>query len=279
MEYVSSKDCLILEFLHEQFPDSSLNTLRAWIRAGRVTMNGKAAGKANVRVSAGSVVSIGPKVNFLRKGVKVLFEDDDLIVLEKPEGLLSVATDIDNTTSLHCILKRRFHKQRVFPVHRLDRETSGVMIFAYTDFTRKRLKEQFEQHRIEKTYYAIVEGKLAAPTGTWESFLEEDPFYSVSSTTQPGAGKLAITHYEVVSGDKWASLLRLRPVTGKKHQLRVHCKEAGHPIFGDKRYGTGKDPLERLCLHAQTIVFTHPVTEKKMRFEVPLPQAFHKLFP
>src|SRR5690349_14347174 len=168
MQYTVSKDCLVLDLLHELFPESSLNTLRSWLRAGRISVNGKPVAKANTSLSQGGVLEVGPKVSFLKRGVKVLFEDDDIIVLEKPEGLLSVATDNDNTTSLHCLLKRRFHKQRVFPVHRLDRETSGVMIFAYTDFSRKRLKEQFEKHSIEKVYYAIVEGKPSDKKGTWE---------------------------------------------------------------------------------------------------------------
>src|SRR5690349_17111678 len=168
MEHISSKECLILDLLREMYPESSANTLRSWLRAGRITVNGKSVLKANASIAAHSTVSVGPKVSFLRKGVKVLFEDEEVIVLEKPEGLLSVATDFDNTTSLHCLLKRRFHKQRVFPVHRLDRETSGVMIFAYTDFSRKRLKEQFEKHSIEKVYYAIVEGKPSDKKGTWE---------------------------------------------------------------------------------------------------------------
>lgn len=277
MEFKSLKNHLILDFLQEHFPESSSNTLRSWIRAGRVSVNGRVITKANTVIEKNTTVSIGPKVSFLKGGIKILFEDDDLIVLEKPEGLLSVATDFDNMTSVHDILKKRFHKQRVFPVHRLDRETSGVMVFAYSNHARKRLKEQFEKHSIEKVYYAIVEGKPSASNGTWESYLEEDAFYSVSSTPDSGKGKLAITHYEEVSSRKGSSLLRLKPVTGKKHQLRVHCKEASLPILGDKRYGTGKDPLERLCLHAQKIVFIHPTSEKRMCFEIPIPQSFHKL--
>jgi 23S rRNA pseudouridine1911/1915/1917 synthase len=210
--------------------------------------------------------------------VKILFEDEHLIVLEKPEGLLSVATDFDNTSSLHSILKQRFHKQRVFPVHRLDRETSGVIVFAYTDSARKRLKEQFEQHSVKKTYYAIVEGRPSESKGTWESYLEEDERYFVSSAQMPGSGKLAITHYETVSVKSEMTLLRLHPVTGKKHQLRVHCKEAGLPIVGDQRYGTGKNPIQRLCLHAQKLSFTHPFSQKKMSFEIPLPASFSKLY-
>ena len=132
--YLLPKDCLVLQFLGELFPESSQNTLRSWIKSGRVHVNGKAAFKANQAVAKGAVMIIGPKVSFLRDGIKVLFEDDDLVVLEKPAGLLSVATDFDTTSSVHAILKRRFHKQRVFPVHRLDRETSGVMLFAYSDY-------------------------------------------------------------------------------------------------------------------------------------------------
>jgi 23S rRNA pseudouridine1911/1915/1917 synthase len=274
MEYAVAKDILILNFLQELFPESSSNTLRSWLRAGRVLANDNVIIKANTPLAKGTTVSIGPKVSFLRKGIKVLFEDETLIVLEKPEGLLSVATDFDNSSSVHEVLKRRFHKQRVFPVHRLDRETSGVMIFAFSEKAQKSLKKQFEEKTIQKVYYALVEGKPISEKGTWESYLEEDPFYSVSSTDVPGKGKQAITHYELVSSNPRYSLLRLSPVTGKKHQLRVHCKEAGHPIIGDPRYGTGYNPIDRLGLHAQKITFAHPITEKQMCFEVPLPASF-----
>ncbi len=274
MKYLASKDCLLFSFLSELYPDSSHNTLRSWLKAGRVHVNGKQAVKANLALTQGAEVMVGPKVNFLDHGIKVLFEDDDLVVLEKPEGLLSVATDFDDSISVHSILKKRFHKQRVFPVHRLDRETSGVMIFAYSDYARKQLKSQFEKHTIEKVYYAIVEGKLPQPTGKWESYLEEDALYFVSSTTELGKGKLAITHYEQVRTNQHYALLRLMPLTGKKHQLRVHCREAGITIAGDKRYEAQHNPLDRLCLHAHKITFTHPATGKRMTFESAIPLAF-----
>jgi tRNA pseudouridine32 synthase/23S rRNA pseudouridine746 synthase/23S rRNA pseudouridine1911/1915/1917 synthase len=268
-----TKNCLILEALNEHFPDSSLNTLRGWLKAGRVTVDGKRATKANAPLSTGASLEIGPRVHFLDNGIKVLYEDRSLIVLEKPEGVLSVATDFDVTSNLHTLLKRRQRGSRVFPVHRLDRETSGIMLFAYTQSAQKHLKKQFETRQVEKTYYALVEGQPPNARGTWESYLSEDAAYHVHSHTHPENGEQAITHYEIVKTHGKKTLLRLRPVTGKKHQLRVHCKEAGVPILGDPRYGTATS-AKRLCLHAQKLCFIHPVTNKKMCFETPLPDLF-----
>jgi len=239
-------------------------------------MDGRCVIKAQMPVTPGTSIAIGPKVHFLENGIKVLYEDRTLIVLEKPEGVLSVATDYDTTANLHTILKRRQKAGRVFPVHRLDRETSGIMLFAYTLTAQKHLKRQFEKRLVEKTYYAIVKGKPALSSGTWESYLKEDESFHVHSSANPESGEHAITHYEVTSSQNGKSLLRLRPVTGKKHQLRVHCKEAGIPILGDPRYGS-EQSAKRLCLHAQKLSFTHPVTEKKMCFEGSLPEIFNQL--
>jgi 23S rRNA pseudouridine1911/1915/1917 synthase len=276
MKYKTTKNCLILEALQDFFPDSSKSTLRSWIKAGRVTIDGRCVIKPQMPVTPDNSIAIGPKVHFLANGIKVLYEDRTLIVLEKPEGVLSVATDYDTTANLHTILKRRQKSGRVFPVHRLDRETSGIMLFAYTLTAQKHLKRQFEKRLVEKTYYAIVKGKPATPTGTWESYLKEDQSFHVHSYADAQSGEHAITHYETVSSQNGKSLLRLRPITGKKHQLRVHCKEAGIPILGDPRYGS-EQSAKRLCLHAQRLSFVHPVTEKKMCFEGSLPEIFNQL--
>jgi tRNA pseudouridine32 synthase/23S rRNA pseudouridine746 synthase/23S rRNA pseudouridine1911/1915/1917 synthase len=271
MEFICPSDLEALAFLQENFPESSANTLREWIKAGRVRVNGKAIGKSHDTIPKGAGVVIGPKVSFIDKKVKLLFEDEALVVLEKPEGLLSVATDFEKATSLHDMLKKRFHRQRVFPVHRLDRGTSGVMLFAYSEFSRKHLKQQFEQHSIEKVYFAIVAGAPPSAKGTWESYLQEDPLYSMHSTSDPEKGKLAITHYEVIGR---RGQYALKPVTGKKHQLRVHCQQAGIPVVGDDRY---QGPaFSRLCLHAAKLSFVHPLRKKKMHFEAPLPRVFEK---
>jgi 23S rRNA pseudouridine1911/1915/1917 synthase len=258
-------------------PDSSKNTLRSWLQVGRVTIDDQRAERANIEVLPGQKIQIGSKVSFIRGSLRILHDDDDIIVLEKPEGLLSVATDFENRATVHAMLKRQFHNRRVYPVHRLDRETSGVMMFAYTEKARDAIKSQFEQHTIDKTYFAIVEKDMALGKGVWESYLEEDDFYFVKSTNDSQSGKLAITHYEVLKAAKNRSLLRLKPQTGRKNQLRVHCSEAGHPIVGDKKYGAHTNPIKRACLHAQKISFTHPITGRRMTFAVPLPEAFSKI--
>lgn len=276
MKHTADKQTTLLELLQEMAPDSSKNTLRSWLQSGRVSVDSQRAERANTVVLPGQEIVIGTKISFVRS-LRILHEDDAIVVLEKPEGLLSVATDFENRATVHAMLKRQFHNRRVYPVHRLDRETSGVMMFAYSEEARDKIKSQFEQHTIDKTYFAIVEKEMKMGKGTWESFLEEDDFYYVKSTNDSRSGKLAITHYEVLKSEKNRSLLRLKPQTGRKNQLRVHCSEDGHPIVGDKKYGAQTNPLKRVCLHAYKISFTHPITGRRMTFTAPLPDAFLKI--
>jgi len=274
MKHDVKQPACLLEVLQILAPESSKNTLRSWLQSGRVSINRKPAYKANESLLPGQVVEIGPRVAFLRS-LRILHQDDSLVVLEKPEGLLSVATDFETKATVHAYLKKQFHQRRVFPVHRLDRETSGVMLFAYTEKAREDLKLQFENHQIDKTYYAVVEGQMEGQ-GTWESYLLEDDFYYVKSTA--GAfGKKATTCYEVLKTSRNRSLLLLKPKTGRKNQLRVHCSEAGHPMIGDKKYGAKTNPGKRVFLHAQKISFLHPTTQRLMTFEAPLPEIFSKI--
>lgn len=277
MKHTADRSSSLLDILHEMAPDSSKNTLRSWLQSGRVTVNGQRSERANIEVHAGQIVEIGSKVTFVRGSLRIAHDDDQIVVLEKPEGLLSVATDFETRATVHAMLKRQFHNRKVYPVHRLDRETSGVMLFAYTEVARDALKSQFEEHTIDKTYYAIVEREMPLGSGKWESYLEEDDFYFVKTTNDSVRGKLAVTHYEVLKAERNRSLLRLKPVSGRKNQLRVHCSEAGHPIVGDKKYGAKTNPLKRVCLHAQKITFSHPTSRKKMTFSTPIPLAFSKI--
>jgi 23S rRNA pseudouridine1911/1915/1917 synthase len=277
MKYTADKQALLLEILQQMAPDSSKNTLRAWLQSGRVSVDGQCAKRANTEIQAGQNVEVGAKVTFIKRLLRILHEDDHIVVLEKPEGLLSVATDKEKRATVHAMLKKQFHNRRVYPVHRLDRETSGVMLFAYSEHARDELKSQFEQQTVQKTYYAIVQNKVPLPSGKWESYLEEDDFYYVKSTNDSVSGKLAITHYRVLKTEHNRSLLLLNPQTGRKNQIRVHCSEAGHPIVGDKKYGSKINPVKRVCLHAQSITFTHPTTGRKMTFSAPLPDEFSKL--
>lgn len=278
MKHTADKNASLLEILHEMAPDSSKNTLRSWLQAGRVTVAGQRADRANAQIIQGQEIQVGSKVTFIRGSLRIVHDDDQIVVLEKPEGLLSVATDTETRATVHAMLKRQFHNRRVYPVHRLDRETSGVMLFAYTERARDDLKSQFEQHSIDKTYFAIVEKEMPIGKGTWESYMEEDDFFYVKSTNDSVKGKLAITHYEVLKADRNRSLLRLKPQSGRKNQLRVHCTESGHPIIGDKKYGSHSNPLKRVCLHAQKITFTHPTSGRRMTFAAPLPDLFSKIF-
>jgi tRNA pseudouridine32 synthase/23S rRNA pseudouridine746 synthase/23S rRNA pseudouridine1911/1915/1917 synthase len=265
MHFKSPKDLLLLEALALLSPESSKNTLRSWIEKGRVAVAGSIAKKANMAVKQGEEVAVGKKVNFISRDIKVFYEDEHLIVLEKPAGLLSVMTDSNLSDNVHHVLKRRFYSQRVFPVHRLDRDTSGVMVFAYSEKAREGLKQQFMDHSISREYIAIAEGEVVPEKGTWKSYLREDKNYFVKSAAH--GGQLAITHYRVLKQDGKRSLLHLKLETGRKNQIRVQAAEAGFPILGDAKYGRGKK--ERLYLHARLLAFIHPATGKKLSFESP----------
>lgn len=278
MKMLVEEQISLLELLKKHFSDSSNNTLKSWVEKERITVDGRVAKKSNVILQKGQEVVFGQRAHFINYDVKIFHEDPHLVVIYKPEGLLSVATDTDLTISAHEILKRRAPSPKVYPVQRLDRDTSGIMVFAYTEEARDGLKKQFEDHSIEREYSAIVEGVLAEKSGVWKSYLVEDSNFFVRSTSSPALGKESVTHYEVVKESKKFSLMRFRLETGRKNQIRVHSKEAGHPVAGDKKYGATSNPANRLCLHACKLGFTHPISGLKMSFSVPLPDAFFHLF-
>ena len=209
-----------------------------------------------------------------QEGIKILYEDRYLVVLDKPDELLSVATLTQDERTVHTILKKRLGKP-VFAVHRLDRDTSGLMMFAYTAEAQFELKKQFETHSVSRHYVALVEGRLTEKQGTWKSYLVEDGNYRVH-TAQPEqeGAQLAITHYEVLGEKPTFSFLRFMLETGRKNQIRVHCEAAGHPILGDRKYGARTNPYNRLCLHAYELHFMHPFLKKNLSFKSPLPAPF-----
>lgn len=277
MKIICEEEISLLEILQKLYPDSSKSTLRGWLAKERVCVEGKVVRIPSHLVKRGESVEIGQKVQFLRGEIRLLYEDAHLVVIVKPEGLLSVATDFRKHCA-HAILKRR-SERKVYPVQRLDRETSGVMVFAYTQSTREGLQAQFKAHTVEREYAGIVEGLLPEKKGSWKSHLVEDADYFVQSSRSPDEGKFSVTHYNVMKENKSHTLIRFRLETGRKNQIRVHSTEAGHPIAGDEKYGAKTNPAKRLCLHAYKLGFIHPVTEKKMQFEIPLPDVFYKLMP
>lgn len=211
-------------------------------------------------------------------GLRILYEDSHLVVIDKPSNMLSVAAAFDKTKTAHAILKNHYRPNKVYVVHRLDQDTSGVMLFGLSETAYEKLKEIFEEHLITRQYVAIIEGQLLESQGTWESYLYEDDFYTVHVTTAANPrARRAITHYEVLNANKLYSLVKFTLETGRKNQIRVHCQAAGHSIVGDTKYGATRNPIKRLCLHAQHLGFEHPISGKKLYFESPIPTEFKKL--
>jgi RluA family pseudouridine synthase len=274
----------LLEALQERFPDSSKTTLRQLLQNGRVRVNGAVEKDARLVLDDGDLLDVGQKPSHraLPPGVTVLHEDDFVIVVLKPNGLLTVATERERENTLQAGLNRYLAgggKERIHVVHRLDRETSGVLVFVKTFEAREALKEQFAEHSADRMYIAVVEGTMEPPQGTIRSHLYEGRDLRMRSVTagHPEA-KLAVTHYRTIEAKGEWSMLEVTLETGRKNQIRAHLAEAGHPVAGDQMYGATTNPLGRLGLHAKLLGFTHPATGKRLSFTAPLPHAFRDLF-
>jgi 23S rRNA pseudouridine1911/1915/1917 synthase len=269
---------LLLDLLQQRFPDSSKTTLRTMLQSDRVRVNGAPERNAKREVGESDSVEIAPHSERLDPRVRILYEDSDLLVIDKAEGLLTVPSDEVKYETAETILRSYAGEDRALHVHRLDRDTSGVLVFAKNTFVRDRLAEQFAEHSIDRVYVAIVHGKLKEPSGTFRSFLAEDRNLRVRSVADPAEGKEAVTHYRTIASGRRYSMLEVRLETGRRNQIRVHLAEAGHPLVGDTMYGGGFDPeLGRLALHARQLGFVHPRTGKKVSFEAELPRAFREL--
>jgi 23S rRNA pseudouridine1911/1915/1917 synthase len=215
---------------------------------------------------------------FLSHGLVVLFEDKDILVVDKPTGLLTVATEMEKARTAHFILTDYIRRgcgrsqKPLFLVHRLDRDTSGVLLFAKSEEAMLRLKAHWKQ--TEKKYLAVVHGKLEKRSDTISSFLEEDKAYTMRSTPDNTKGKLSRTTYNVLKEKKGFSLLEVILLTGRKNQIRVHLASIGHPVVGDTKYGNTDEVYERLALHARSIAFKHPFSGKQLAFEAEIPSFF-----
>ena len=217
----------------------------------------------------------------LAKGLVILHEDRDILVVDKPPGLLTVGTDTDKSHTAYFILTDYVRKgcarsrNRVFVVHRLDRETSGVLVFAKSEEAKIGLQSQWQE--TEKKYLAIVHGTCERRSETITTYLAENKARVVYSTSDPARGKLSHTAYRVLRQTKDFALLEVDLLTGRRNQIRVHLAGSGHPIVGDKKYGKGHGSHSRLALHARSISFKHPASGKQLTFSAKVPGYFRKL--
>ncbi len=256
MKKIAKETSSLLEILETMYPDSSKRTLRNFLKAKRVTVNGEVEVRPTAQVVAGQEITVH-KEGFKKSPLPILFEDEYVLAIDKPSGLLSVPLDPNvKRQARNALTLLREENPNLYPVHRLDRDTSGVLIFAKSKKVRDLFCDLFKEHNLTREYHAIAEGLMKEDKGTWSSLLTEHNNLSISS--RQDKGKRAITHFEVIKRERNCTYLKLKLETGRKHQIRVHCKEAGYPLLGDRRYGSkSKTPLK---LRAERLAFTHPVT-------------------
>jgi 23S rRNA pseudouridine1911/1915/1917 synthase len=284
-QFEVTEEVQLLTFLLEKMPKKSRHNVKAILRDKQALVNNRAVTQFNQILKPGQTVTIkdskAPEEQKY-KGLTILFEDEYLIIINKSEGTLSIATEKQKLHNAYSILsdhiKKADPRNRLFVVHRLDRETSGLMMFAKSERVQKLLQESWNATIKERTYLAVTEGLVKETEGVIESYLVENKALTVYSTNNPNLGKHAITHYETMKSTEFNSLLKVNLETGRKNQIRVHMKDIGCPIVGDEKYGAKTDPIGRLGLHAWVLSFIHPITNENMFFETAIPTKFKWLF-
>lgn len=283
MRHSVRESASLLDAMASFYPDASRTTLRQMLQSGRVRVNGEIEKNARRALEAGDSIDVGQKsVQIaLPPTLALLHEDDDILVVLKSHGLLTVATERERETTAQAYLNQYLKlkgEERVHVVHRLDRETSGVLVFAKHFDAREALKEKFAAHDVDRIYVAIVEGSMDPPAGTIRSNLRERRDLRMESVDEHPDAKPAVTHYRTIQESGGWSMLEITLETGRKNQIRTHLSEAGHPVAGDRMYGSNVNPLGRLGLHAKLLGFDHPRDGKHLVFTAPVPKVFRELF-
>lgn len=274
------KEILLLEFLYQNIKEKSKNNIKSLLKNGQIFVNSKKQTKFNFLLKKGDEITVRLKRIEYAFPLFILYEDDSLIAIEKPAGLLTIATENEKEkTAYHAVKKYLCQKgQKVFIVHRLDRDTSGILLFAKNEKMKIMLQKHWNAITLKRGYIAIIEGHIKPDFGTIRSFLKEEKNQTVHSTKNEMDGKLAITRYKTKLKSEEYSLLEIFLDTGRKNQIRVHMSEAGHPIIGDQKYFSEKNPIHRLGLHSHILEFIHPFTKKVIRLESLVPKEFNQLF-
>jgi len=282
LQYEVQEPIELLSFLLQVMSNRSRNSVKSILARGQVTIDDHIETKYNYKLRAGQTVTILKNKAAIKEdtliGMSILYEDESIIVINKEAGLLSIATDREKKqTALHQLMeyvRREDSDNRVFVVHRLDKDTSGVMMFAKSEKVKRKLQDSWKKIVKERTYVALVEGQVTKEKGYISSRLKESKSYKMYSSKVKNDGLHAITHYKRIQSNKEFSLLEVQLETGRKNQIRVHMQELGHPVVGDKKYGSKQNIIGRLGLHAKVLAFHHPVTGRFMLFKADVPKSF-----
>jgi 23S rRNA pseudouridine1911/1915/1917 synthase len=282
--YHPSGETKLLEFLIASMPQRKRTNVKELLKHHQVAVNGTPITQFDFPLGAEDKVEVNLTREFKvfsNRRVKLVYEDDAVMVIEKGYGLLSMGTDKTKDGTAYSIMrdyvKWQNPRNKLFIVHRLDRDTSGLMMLAKTEDAKNTMQHNWNNMVLSRKYIAVVEGEVEQDEGVVKSYLAENSQYEVYSTDNPEEGDLAVTRYKVIKRGCGHTILEVELDTGRKNQIRVHMKDLGHPIAGDRKYGAGPTIIHRLALHAQTLRFAHPVTRRDMNFSTPIPGSFWKL--
>lgn len=284
-QYVVKEECELLEFLLKTFSTQSRNSVKSLLSSHRVSIDGAPVTQFNFKLYKGDtvIISSSPIRKKTRSNLPIIYEDENLIVINKPTKLLSVPSDNEKgSTAFRMVndyLQQKDKHNRAFIVHRLDEDTSGVLMFAKNDRMAKALTDGENWNKLTKKrgYYAIVEGHLENKEGRISSYLKKNSQNMMYSSKKKGDGQLAITNYKIIKESPLYSLADVNIETGRKNQIRVHFGDMGHHIIGDDKYGEPSNPIKRLGLHAYELDIVNPLNGKLMKFTAPMPKEFQTL--
>ena len=281
--YVVKEPSELLVWLMENLHDSRTK-IKATLSGKGIKVNGKIVTQFDYPLVPGMKIAVSKtKQNnqFKNHYIKLVYEDRYLVVIEKKPGILSMAaghSSLNVKTVLDNYFKQTRQRCQAHVVHRLDRETSGLMIYAKDKQTELALEADWHNIVFDRRYVAVLSGEVVDNEGTIANWLKDNKSYVTYSSPVDNGGKYAVTHFHVLARTYEHSLVEFKLETGRKNQIRVHAADMGHPVCGDIKYGNGDDPLGRLCLHAFKLCFYHPINHRPMEFETELPQTFRKLF-
>ena len=278
MEIRVKEEAPLLEYLYTALAPKSRTAVKALLTHSRISVNGQVITAYDHVLHPGDRIDVNAnrKASFEDRNLKIVYEDEWLIVADKKNGLPTISTGRENEvtaySTLFSYMESKVRGGRIFIVHRLDRDTSGLLVFAKDEHTKRLLQENWNQNVVERKYLGVCEGNFTRDRGSIVSWLKENPkSLKMSSSAVDNGGQRAVTHYRVIEQKKGFALLEIELETGRKNQIRVQLSSIGHPIAGDRKYGASANPFGRLALHAATLAFRHPHTGKMLTFTSPLP--------